>query len=284
MAEIIDGKKISAQIKEEVKQEAERLLKEGVTVTLAVIQVGQDKASSVYVGNKKKACEYVGFRSLSYELPEETTMQELLDLVGELNGRMDVDGILVQLPLPAHISEEKVIQAISPDKDVDGFHVQNAGRLAVGIEGFVSCTPAGIIELLKRSGLEICGKECVVVGRSNIVGKPMAALLLRENGTVTVCHSRTKELDKITARADILVAALGKPKFITAEYVKEGAVVIDVGIHRGENNKLCGDVDFDSVAPKASYITPVPGGVGPMTIAMLMSNCLKSAKMRMDKS
>ena len=284
MAEIIDGKKISAQIKEEVKQEAERLLKEGVTVTLAVIQVGQDKASSVYVGNKKKACEYVGFRSLSYELPEETTMQELLDLVGELNGRMDVDGILVQLPLPAHISEEKVIQAISPDKDVDGFHVQNAGRLAVGIEGFVSCTPAGIIELLKRSGIEICGKECVVVGRSKIVGKPMAALLLRENGTVTVCHSRTKELDKITARADILVAALGKPKFITAEYVKEGAVVIDVGIHRGENNKLCGDVDFDSVAPKASYITPVPGGVGPMTIAMLMSNCLKSAKMRMDKS
>ena len=284
MAEIIDGKKISAQIKEEVKQEAERLLKEGVTVTLAVIQVGQDKASSVYVGNKKKACEYVGFRSLSYELPEETTMQELLDLVGELNGRMDVDGILVQLPLPAHISEEKVIQAISPDKDVDGFHVQNAGRLAVGIEGFVSCTPAGIIELLKRSGIEICGKECVVVGRSNIVGKPMAALLLRENGTVTVCHSRTKELDKITARADILVAALGKLKFITAEDVKEGAVVIDVGIHRGENNKLCGDVDFDSVAPKASYITPVPGGVGPMTIAMLMSNCLKSAKMRMDKS
>ncbi len=284
MAEIIDGKKISAQIKEEVKQEAERLLKEGVTVTLAVIQVGQDKASSVYVGNKKKACEYVGFRSLSYELPEETTMQELLDLVGELNGRMDVDGILVQLPLPAHISEEKVIQAISPDKDVDGFHVQNAGRLAVGIEGFVSCTPTGIIELLKRSGIEICGKECGVVGRSNIVGKPMAALLLRENGTVTVCHSRTKELDKITARADILVAALGKPKFITAEYVKEGAVVIDVGIHRGENNKLCGDVDFDSVAPKASYITPVPGGVGPMTIAMLMSNCLKSAKMRMDKS
>ena len=284
MAEIIDGKKISAQIKEEVKQEAERLLKEGVTVTLAVIQVGQDKASSVYVGNKKKACEYVGFRSLSYELPEETTMQELLDLVGELNGRMDVDGILVQLPLPAHISEEKVIQAISPDKDVDGFHVQNAGRLAVGIEGFVSCTPAGIIELLKRSGIEICGKECVVVGRSNMVGKPTAALLLRENGTVTVCHSRTKELDKITARADILVAALGKPKFITAEYVKEGAVVIDVGIHRGENNKLCGDVDFDSVAPKASYITPVPGGVGPMTIAMLMSNCLKSAKMRMDKS
>ena len=284
MAEIIDGKKISAQSKEEVKQEAERLLNEGVTVTLAVIQVGQDKASSVYVGNKKKACEYVGFRSLSYELPEETTMQELLDLVGELNGRMDVDGILVQLPLPAHISEEKVIQAISPDKDVDGFHVQNAGRLAVGIEGFVSCTPAGIIELLKRSGIEICGKECVVVGRSNIVGKPMAALLLRENGTVTVCHSRTKELDKITARADILVAALGKPKFITAEYVKEGAVVIDVGIHRGENNKLCGDVDFDSVAPKASYITPVPGGVGPMTIAMLMSNCLKSAKMRMDKS
>ena len=273
MAEIIDGKKISAQIKEEVKQEAERLLKEGVTVTLAVIQVGQDKASSVYVGNKKKACEYVGFRSLSYELPEETTMQELLDLVGELNGRMDVDGILVQLPLPAHISEEKVIQAISPDKDVDGFHVQNAGRLAVGIEGFVSCTPAGIIQLLKRSGIEIAGKECVVIGRSNIVGKPMSLLLLRENGTVTVAHSRTKDLKEVAKRADILVVAVGKPKMITREYVKEGAVVIDVGIHRNENNKLCGDVDYEDVAPVCSAITPVPGGVGPMTIAMLMYNC-----------
>ncbi|MDE7326459.1 MAG: bifunctional methylenetetrahydrofolate dehydrogenase/methenyltetrahydrofolate cyclohydrolase FolD [Lachnospiraceae bacterium] len=279
MAEIIDGKKISAQIKEEVKEEAAKLKKDGITVTLAVIQVGQDPASSVYVGNKKKACEYVGFRSLAYELPQETSQEELLNLIGDLNGRADVNGILVQLPLPGHISEEKVIQAISPDKDVDGFHVQNAGRLTVGMEGFVSCTPAGIIELLKRTGIGICGKECVVIGRSNIVGKPMAALLLRENGTVTVCHSRTKNLAEITARADILVAALGKPKFVTAKYVKEGAVVIDVGIHRGENNKLCGDVDFDSVAEKASYITPVPGGVGPMTIAMLMVNCLQSAKM-----
>lgn len=278
MAEIIDGKKISAQIKEEVKQEAARLAAEGVTVTLAVIQVGDDPASSVYVGNKKKACEYVGFRSLCYELPEETTQEELLALIRELNGREDVNGILVQLPLPRHISEDEVIQTISPDKDVDGFHVQNVGRLSVGERGFVSCTPAGVIELLKRSGIAIEGKECVVVGRSNIVGKPMAALLLRENGTVTICHSKTRNLADITRRADILVAALGKPRFITAEYVKDGAVVIDVGIHRNENNKLCGDVDFETVAPKASYITPVPGGVGPMTIAMLMANCLQAAK------
>lgn len=244
--------------------------------------MGADPASSVYVGNKKKACEYVGFRSLSYELPEETTQEELLSLIEELNGRADVNGILVQLPLPSQISEEKVIQTISPDKDVDGFHVQNVGRLNVGTKGFVSCTPAGVIELLKRSGVTIEGKECVVVGRSNIVGKPMAALLLRENGTVTVCHSRTKNLAEITGRADILIAALGKPKFITEEYVKDGAVVIDVGIHRQENGKLCGDVDFDSVKEKASYITPVPGGVGPMTIAMLMFNCLQSAKNILD--
>lgn len=278
MAEIIDGKKISAQIKEEVKQETAELAARGITVTLAVIQVGNDPASSVYVGNKKKACEYVGFRSLSYELPEETTQEELLALIRELNGRADVNGILVQLPLPGHISEDRVIQTISPDKDVDGFHVQNVGRLSVGEKGFVSCTPAGVIELLKRSGITVEGKECVVIGRSNIVGKPMAALLLRENGTVTVCHSKTKNLADITRRADILVAAIGKPRYITAEYVKDGAVVIDVGIHRNENNKLCGDVDFDAVAPKASYITPVPGGVGPMTIAMLMANCLQSAK------
>ncbi len=278
MAKIIDGKKISAQIKEEVKAAAAELAKREIFVTLAVIQVGADPASSVYVGNKKKACEYVGFRSLSYELPEETTQEELLSLIEELNGRADVNGILVQLPLPEQISEEKVIQTISPDKDVDGFHVQNVGRLNVGTKGFVSCTPAGIIELLKRAGISIEGKECVVVGRSNIVGKPMAALLLRENGTVTVCHSRTKNLAEITGRADILIAALGKPKFITEEYIKDGAVVIDVGIHRQENGKLCGDVDFDSVAKKASYITPVPGGVGPMTIAMLMVNCLQSAE------
>lgn len=282
MAEIIDGKKISAQIKEEVKAAAAELAKKGIFVTLAVIQVGADPASSVYVGNKKKACEYVGFRSLSYELPEETTQEELLSLIEELNGRADVNGILVQLPLPEQISEEKVIQTISPDKDVDGFHVQNVGRLNVGTKGFVSCTPAGIIELLKRTGISIEGKECVVVGRSNIVGKPMAALLLRENGTVTVCHSRTKNLAEITGRADILIAALGKPKFITGEYVKDGAVVIDVGIHRQENGKLCGDVDFDSVKEKTSYITPVPGGVGPMTIAMLMVNCLQSTENILD--
>ncbi len=280
MAKIIDGKKISAQIKEEVRKRAEKLKEDGITVTLAVVQVGSDPASSVYVGNKKKACEYVGFQSLSYELPEETTQEELLDLVHELNGRADVNGILVQLPLPGHISEEQVIKAISPDKDVDGFHVENVGRLNVGAKGFVSCTPAGVIELLKRSGITIEGKECVVIGRSNIVGKPMAALLLRENGTVTVCHSRTKNLAEVTRRADILVVAIGKPKFITAEYVKEGAVVIDVGIHRNEENKLCGDVDFAPVSQKASYITPVPGGVGPMTIAMLMANCLQSAEMQ----
>lgn len=280
MAEIIDGKKISAEIKEEVKQKMAVLAAKNKTVTLAVIQVGNDPASSVYVGNKKKACEYVGFGSLSYELPENTSQEELLSLVLELNERKDVDGILVQLPLPAHISEDKIIQAISPDKDVDGFHVQNAGRLFVGESGFVPCTPAGIIELLKRSGIEICGRECVVVGRSNIVGKPMAALLLQENGTVTICHSRTNNLAEVTKRADILVVAVGKPKFITADYVKEGAVVIDVGIHRNEQNKLCGDVDFDSVFPKVSAITPVPGGVGPMTIAMLMSNCLKSVEQK----
>lgn len=280
MAMLIDGKKISAEIKEEVKQKTAALAAQGITVTLAVIQVGNDPASTVYVGNKKKACEYVGFRSLSYELPEETTEKELLDLVKELNGREDVNGILVQLPLPKHISEDKVIQTISPDKDVDGFHVQNVGRLQVGEPGMVSCTPAGVIELLKRSGVTIEGKECVVIGRSNIVGKPMAALLLRENGTVTVCHSRTKNLAEITKRADILVAAIGKPKFITAEYVKDGAVVIDVGIHRNADNKLCGDVDFAGVEPKASAITPVPGGVGPMTIAMLMANCLQSAQLQ----
>lgn len=280
MAQLIDGKAISAQIKEEVKEKVAQLKAQGTEVTLAVIQVGKDPASSVYVGNKKKACEYVGIRSLAYELPEETTEAELLELIGELNNRADVNGILVQLPLPKHIQEEKILDAISPLKDVDGFHPQSVGALCIGKPGFVSCTPAGIIQLLKRSGIEIAGKECVVIGRSNIVGKPMALLLLRENGTVTVAHSRTKDLTEITKRADILVAAVGKPKMITAEYVKDGAVVIDVGIHRNENNKLCGDVDFDSVAPKCSAITPVPGGVGPMTIAMLMYNCVESVTLQ----
>ncbi len=273
MATRIDGKEISQMVKDELK---ERVKKEKIEATLAVIQVGSDPASTVYVGNKKKACEYIGIRSLAFELPEETKEEELLDLVRELNDREDVDGILVQLPLPTHMDEDKVIQTISPKKDVDGFHPQSVGALSIGQPGFVSCTPAGVIQLLKRSGVEIEGKECVIVGRSNIVGKPMALLMLRENATVTVCHSRTKDLKEVTRRADILIVAIGKPGFITKEYVKEGAVVIDVGIHRGADNKLCGDVDFEGVEPVASAITPVPGGVGPMTIAMLMNNCVEA--------
>ena len=280
MEQLIDGKKIATQIKEELKGKVAALKAAGTEVTLAVIQVVNDPASSVYVGNKKKACEYIGIRSLAYELPEETTEIELLELIEELNQRKDVNGILVQLPLPKHIDEEKILNTISPLKDVDGFHPQNVGALCIGQPGFVSCTPAGIIQLLKRSGIEISGKECVVIGRSNIVGKPMALLLLRENGTVTITHSRTRDLKEVTRRADILVVAIGKPKMITADYVKEGAVVIDVGIHRNENNKLCGDVDFESVEPLCSAITPVPGGVGPMTIAMLMNNCVESVALQ----
>ncbi len=278
MAFIIDGKKISQEIKDELKEKVNEYKAKGIQITLAVIQVGGDPASGVYVGNKKKACEYIGIRSLAYELPEETTEDELLSLIEELNDREDVNGILVQLPLPEHIKEELIIQAISPAKDVDGFHPQNVGALSIGQKGFVSCTPSGVIQLLKRSGIEIEGKECVVIGRSNIVGKPMALLLLRENGTVTVCHSRTKNLKEVAGRADILVVALGRPKFINQDYIKEGAVVIDVGIHRDENNKLCGDVDFQDAVPKVSAITPVPGGVGPMTIAMLMHNCVESVR------
>ncbi len=276
MAKIIDGKKISAEIKEELKVKVKEYKEKGIDITLAVIQVGNDPASSVYVNNKKKACEFIGIRSLAYELDENISEKELLDIIEELNNREDVNGILVQLPLPEHINEDKVIEAISPLKDVDGFHPMSVGALSIGKKGFVSCTPAGIIELLKRSDIDIAGKECVVIGRSNIVGKPMAMLLLRENGTVTVAHSRTKDLMEVAKRADILVVAIGKPKFINADYVKEGAVVIDVGIHRNENNKLCGDVDYDSVVDKVSAITPVPGCVGPMTIAMLMSNCVSS--------
>lgn len=276
MPQIIDGKAISAQIKDEVKAQVAALAAQGKKVCLAVIQVGADPASSVYVGNKKKACAYVGIESLAYELAEETTQEELLSLISELNAKEEVNGILVQLPLPKQIDEDAVIRAIDPKKDVDGFHPQSVGALCIGQPGFVSCTPAGIIQLLKRSGIEIAGKECVVIGRSNIVGKPMALLLLRENGTVTVAHSRTKDLKEVTRRADILVVAVGKPRMITREYVKEGAVVIDVGIHRNENNKLCGDVDYEDVAPVCSAITPVPGGVGPMTIAMLMYNCANS--------
>lgn len=276
MPKIIDGKQISTDIKEELKRKVHQLKEEGTEITLAVIQVGNDPASSVYVNNKKKACDFIGIGSLSYELEETTSEAQLLQLIDELNERKDVNGILVQLPLPKHINEDTVIKRISPKKDVDGFHIENVGALSVGQPGFVSCTPAGVIQLLKRSNISIEGKECVVLGRSNIVGKPMAMLLLRENGTVTVCHSRTKELKEVTKRADILVVAIGKPKFINKDYIKEGAVVIDVGIHRDENNKLCGDVDFEDVKDIVSAITPVPGGVGPMTIAMLMHNCVES--------
>ena len=276
--QVIDGKKISQEIKDELKEKAAAMAKEGKKVALAVIQVGNDPASSVYVRNKKKACEYIGIESLSYELPEETTEEELVALIEKLNADAGVNGILVQLPLPEQINEEKIIQTISPDKDVDGFHMQNVGALCTGGKGYVSCTPLGIITLLKRSGIEIAGKRCVVMGRSNIVGKPMAMLLLRENGTVTICHSKTQDMKEITRQADILVVAIGKPKFVDETYVKEGAVVIDVGIHRNAENKLCGDVDFDKVAPHTSAITPVPGGVGPMTIAMLMNNCVSSVE------
>ena len=283
MTKIIDGKAISKEIKDEVKEAVSGLKEQGITVSLAVIQVGNDPASGVYVGNKKKACEYCGIESVSYELAEETTQDELLTLIEKLNKDEKINGILVQLPLPKHMDEDAVIKAIAPIKDVDGFHPQSVGALCIGQPGFVSCTPAGIIELLKRSNVEIAGKECVVIGRSNIVGKPMAILLLRENGTVTITHSRTKDLKEVTKRADILVVAIGKPKMITREYVKEGAVVIDVGIHRNENNKLCGDVDFDDVAPVCSAITPVPGCVGPMTIAMLMKNCLTSVALMQNQ-
>ncbi len=276
MAKLIDGKKISQEIKDELKEKVAALKAEGKTGALAVIQVGEDPASSVYVRNKKNACAYIGIESLAYELPESTTEEELLKLIEELNEKEKVRGILVQLPLPSHICEDKVIQAISPEKDVDGFHPQSVGAMTIGEKGFLSCTPSGIIQLLKRSGVEIEGKHCVVIGRSNIVGKPMALLMLRENATVTIAHSRTKNLPELCKQADILIVAIGKPRFIGAEYVKEGAVVIDVGIHRDENNKLCGDVKFDEVEPIASAITPVPGGVGPMTIAMLMSNCVQS--------
>ena len=280
----IDGKKISSDIKEELKEQVKQLKEEGVSVCLAVIQVGSDPASSVYVNNKKKACAYVGINSRSYELPEDTSEQTLLDLVQKLNEDPEVNGILVQLPLPKQIDEDKVIRTISPDKDVDGFHPVSVGRLWIGEKGFLSCTPAGVIQLLKRSGIEIEGKECVIIGRSNIVGKPMAALLLRENATVTVAHSKTKDLKSIAKRADILIVAIGKAKFITKDYIKEGAVVIDVGMHRDEQNHLCGDVDCEDVSSVVSAITPVPGGVGPMTIAMLMNNCVETIRGREERA
>ena len=278
--ELIDGKLISQTIKDELKERVAELKKRGHSGSLAVIQVGNDPASSIYVKNKKKACEYIGIGSVSYELSENTSEAELLNIIDELNNKPEIIGILVQLPVPKHINEDKIIRAISPAKDVDGFHVENVGALCVGERGFVSCTPAGVIQLLKRSNVEIAGKHCVVIGRSNIVGKPMALLMLRENATVTVCHSKTQNLKEICKSADILIAAVGKPRMINSEFVKEGAVVIDVGIHRDENNKMCGDVDFDDVKDHVSKITPVPGGVGPMTIAMLMNNCVEAIENR----
>ena len=278
MAQLIDGKQISKEIKEELKIEVEHLKQQGREICLAVVQVGNNPASTVYVNNKKKACAYIGIRSESYELPETITERELLELVERLNADEKVNGILVQLPLPKTLNEDKILRAISPEKDVDGFHPVSVGRLWLGEKGFLSCTPAGIIQLLKRSGISIEGKECVVVGRSNIVGKPMAALLLRENATVTIAHSKTRNLKEVTKRADILIAAVGQQQMIDDTYIKEGAVVIDVGMHRDAQNKLCGDVDFEKVKEKASAITPVPGGVGPMTIAMLMNNCLETAR------
>ena len=280
MAEIIDGKKISQEIKDELKEKVAAMHAQGQEVTLAVVLVGQDPASCVYVRNKKRACEYIGIRSLSYELAEDTSEEEVLALIDKLNGDKDVNGILVQLPLPKHMDEDKITRAIDPLKDVDGFHPQNVGALSIGLPGFVSCTPAGIIQLLKRSHIDMEGKHCVIVGRSNIVGKPMALLMLRENATVTVTHSKTKDLASVTRQADILIVAIGKKQFITAYYVKEGVVVIDVGMHRDENNHLCGDVAYDEVASHCSAITPVPGGVGPMTIAMLMHNCLESVDLQ----
>ena len=279
--QIIDGKKVSAQVKQEVKNETELLKKEySITPGLAVVIVGDDPASRVYVNNKKKACELVGFHSEEYALSAETTQEELLSLVKELNEKKDINGILVQLPLPKHLDDKAVIEAINPLKDVDAFHAVNVGKIMLGEYDFLPCTPAGVMEMLRYYNIEVSGKNCVVIGRSNIVGKPMAMLLLHENGTVTICHSRTKNLAEICSKADILVAAVGRPKFVTADMVKEGAVVIDVGMDRDGNGKLCGDVDFENVKDKCSYITPVPGGVGPMTIATLMKNTVKAAKIQ----
>ena len=280
MAIVISGKEVSAKVRADVREECERLKAEGVTPGLAVIIVGDDPASRVYVNNKKKACAEVGFVSEEYALPAETTQEELLDLIDKLNNKKDINGILCQLPLPKHLDEKAVINAISPDKDVDAFHPSNVGKIMIGDYNFLPCTPAGVMELIHFAGVDVSGKNCVVIGRSNIVGKPMSMLLLHENGTVTVCHSKTKNLKEICSSADVLVAAVGKAKFVKADMVKDGAVVLDVGINRDENGKLCGDVDYAEVEPKASYITPVPGGVGPMTIAMLMKNTLKAAKLQ----
>ncbi len=279
MTKIIDGKQISLDIKNELKEKVAKYKEQGIEITLAVVKVGNDPASAVYVRNKEKACEYVGINSKTLALTEETTEEDLLNVVNELNEDKNFNGILVQLPLPKHIDEGKVLLTIDSTKDVDGFHPVNVGKMVIGEDTFLPCTPAGIIEMIKRTDIDIEGKECVVIGRSNIVGKPMAMLMLKENATVTIAHSRTKDLKEVTKRADIIVAAIGKAKFVTADYVKEGAVVIDVGMDRDENGKLCGDVDFESVSKVASAITPVPGGVGPMTVTMLLVNCLRSVEL-----
>lgn len=281
MAQIISGKTVSAEVREKIKQETAALIEsDGIHPGLAVILVGNDPASQVYVRNKQRACEELGFNPFEYKLSENTTQEQLLDLISVLNKDPKVHGILVQLPLPDHLDEQSVLYSISPEKDVDAFHPLNVGKIMIGSYNFLPCTPAGVMELIDWAGIEVSGKNCVVVGRSNIVGKPMSMLLLQRSGTVTICHSKTKNLKEICANADILVVAIGKPKFITGDMVKEGAVVIDVGINRDENNKLCGDVDFESVEPKAGWITPVPGGVGPMTITMLMKNTLRAAKLQ----
>ena len=280
MAKILDGKAVSASVKEQVANETAALKEKGITPGLAVVIVGDDPASHVYVNNKKKACAQVGFHSEEYALPAQTTQEELLALVETLNKKPDINGILVQLPLPPHLDEKAVIEAIDPKKDVDAFHASNVGKIMIGDYHFLPCTPAGVMELLKSEKIDVCSKNCVVNGRSNIVSKPMAMLLLHQNGTVTICHSRTKNLKEVCSQADILVAAVGIAKFVKGDMVKEGAVVIDVGMDRDENGKLCGDVDFAQVEPKASYITPVPGGVGPMTIAMLMKNTLMAARLQ----
>lgn len=282
-AKIIDGKAVSLRIKEEMKERCEQLKKEGINPGLAVIIVGDDPASRVYVNNKKKACEFCGIYSEEYALEAETSQEELLELIEVLNNSKKISGILVQLPLPKHIDEKTVLNKISYLKDVDAFHPVNVGKIMIGDFDYLPCTPAGVMELIAETGIDVCGKECVVIGRSNIVGKPQAMLLLHKNGTVTICHSRTENLKEVTKRADILVAAVGKAKFVTADMVKEGAVVIDVGMNRDENGKLCGDVDYDAVKEIAGAITPVPGGVGPMTIAMLMKNTITAAQVNKSK-
>lgn len=280
MAKLIDGKAVSAKVKAEAAEEVKMLKARGITPGLAVIIVGDDPASHIYVNNKKKACAAAGIHSEEYALPADTTQEELLTLVKELNEKEDIHGILVQSPLPDGLDESAVVEAIDPLKDVDAFHAYNVGRIMIGNYRFLPCTPAGVIELIRSTGVEIAGKNCVVIGRSNIVGKPMAMLLLHNNATVTICHSRTRNLKELCRSADILVSAVGKAHFVTADMVKEGTVVIDVGMNRDENGKLCGDVDFSAVEPLASFITPVPGGVGPMTIAMLMKNTVTAAKLQ----